>query len=176
MGEAEFRSIIEQITYKPGWAFILGDDGERYFVQASVSVESDLTMDPTRRSAERTPWKSGKRYLSSFMCRQEVVGLVFSLIKDAEEHELREWFRYRGASIFNPHLDPDVLVDVARRKASFCIRVNAMSMAEPVAFSVSFDAAPPSPTPTDADAAETKAGERGTIRMAAPLPRTPHKR
>ncbi len=46
-------------------------------------------------------------------------------------HEVREWFRYRGASIFNPHLDPDVLADVAKKKASFCVRENAMSMEEP---------------------------------------------
>lgn len=130
MGEAEFREIVDAITYKPGWSFLLGRDGERWFLQASVSTESDLTMDPTRRTADRTPWKSGKRYLSPFMCRQEVVGVVFSVIQDAEMHEAREWFRYRGASIFNPHLDPDVLAQVARRRASFCVRADAMGMAE----------------------------------------------
>ena len=130
MGEAEFRGIVDAITYKPGWSFLLGRDGERWFLQASVSTESDLTADPTRRTADRTPWKSGKRYLSPFMCRQEVVGVVFSLIQDAEMHEVREWFRYRGASIFNPHLDPDVLAQVAGRRASFCVRADAMGMAE----------------------------------------------
>lgn len=64
------------------------------------------------------------------MCRQEIVGTAFGLIRDAEEHETREWFRYRGASIFNPHLDPDVLVEVARKKTSFVTRTNAMSMEE----------------------------------------------
>jgi len=130
MTDHEIADLISQITYKPGWTWIVGYDG-RLFVQASVSTDSDLTMDPTGKSAERTPWKSGKRYLSPHMCRQEIIGAVFGLIQDAEMHEVREWFRYRGASIFNPHLDPDVLVEVARRKASFNCRVNAMSMVEP---------------------------------------------
>lgn len=44
--------------------------------------------------------------------------------------EMREFFRYRGASIYNPHIDPDVLVDVARKASSFNMRDNAMSMTE----------------------------------------------
>lgn len=127
---AEIAKIVSAITYKPGWTLRLGRDGKRLFVQAEVSIESDLTRDPTGRTDGRTPWKSGKRYLSSYMCRQEIVGTVFGLIQDAEMHELREWFRYRGAAIYNPHLDPDVLADVARRKTSFCLRQNAMTMEE----------------------------------------------
>lgn len=130
MGEREIRALVGAITYKPGWEFIVGRDGARLFVQASVSVESDLTMDPTRRNPERTPWKSGKRHFSPFMCRQEIVGTVLGLIKDAEMHEVHEWFRYRGAAIYNPHLDPDALVAVARKRSSFNVRENAMSMEE----------------------------------------------
>lgn len=130
MTEFEIASIVDAISYKPGWRFDIGRDGERLYLQATVSVQSDLTMDPTRRTLARTPWKSGKRYLSPFMCRQEIVGAVFGLIQDAEMHEVREWFRYRGASIYNPHLDPDALVEVARKAASFNVRDNAMSMVE----------------------------------------------
>lgn len=130
MSPQEIANIIGSITYKPGWRFLIGQDGERQFIQAAVSEESDLTLDPTRRTATRTPWKSGKRYLSPHMCRQEIVGTVLGLIKDAETHEIHEWFRYRGAAIYNPHLDPDVLVEVARRKSSFNVRENAMSMIE----------------------------------------------
>lgn len=132
MTPQDFADIVSNITYKPGWSFALQQDGDRWYIQASVSEESDLTLDPTRKNPNRTPWKSGKRYLSPFMCKQEVVGVVFGLIKDAEMHEIHEWFRYRNASIYNPHLDPDVLVEVARKKASFNVRTNAMSMVETV--------------------------------------------
>lgn len=63
------------------------------------------------------------------MCRQEIVGVVFALIKDAELHEIHEWFRYKGRSIYNPHLDPDVLADVASRKESFVTRDDSMTNA-----------------------------------------------
>ena len=131
MDEREITSILSAITYKPGWSIRLGYDRDRPYIQASVSTLSELSLDASKRDGTRVPWKSAKRYLSEHMCRQEIVGAVLGLIQDAEMHEVREWFRYRGASIFNPHLDPDVLADVAKKKASFCVRENAMSMEEP---------------------------------------------
>lgn len=130
MTPLEMLHVVKQITYKPGWV-ILFVPGERSYVQLAVSLESDASLDSVKRDGTRTPWKSGKRYLSEHMCRQEIVGVVFSLIKDAEMHEVHEWFRYKNASIYNPHLDPDVLAEVARKRSSFVTRENAMSMDEP---------------------------------------------
>lgn len=128
---SEIREIVEAITYKPGWTVHLLMDGAlRPYVQLEVSTESDASLDSVARDGSRAPWKSGKRYLSIHMCRQEIVGTVFDLIKAAELHETHEWFRYRGASIYNPHLDPDVLVKVARKRSSFVTRDNAMTMEE----------------------------------------------
>lgn len=135
----EVAEIVDACTYKPGWHICLRADPMqsqpdhpsqmRYFIQ--------LEVDATARAAvgsvaphDVEPWKSGKRYISLHMCRQEIVGVIFDLIKGAEDHELREWFRYQGAAIYNPHLDPDVLAEVARRKASFVMRDNAMNMKE----------------------------------------------
>lgn len=133
MTNEEMFAVVSRITYKPGWHIgfyaVAADPDSRPYVQITVSTVSDATMDPTGRTSERTPWKSGKRYLSPHMCRQEVVGAVFDLIKAAEMHETHEWFRYRGASIYNPHLDPDVLAVVARRKDALNVRENAMDPA-----------------------------------------------
>lgn len=126
----DILEIVDSISYKPGWHLALLMDGDRPYFQLSVGVASDASLDSVRRDGTRTPWKSGKRYLSFYMCRQEIVGAAFALIKDAEMHEVHEWFRYRGASIYNPHLDPDVLVTVARKASSFVTRKNAMSMEE----------------------------------------------
>lgn len=128
----EMGRILEAITYKPGWSISLYVEADgpkgwgRPYIQITVDATSDATLDPTGRTSERTPWKSGKRYLSPHMCRQEIVGVVFDLIKAAELHEVHEWFRYKGASIYNPHLDPDVLAEVARKRSSFNVRENAM--------------------------------------------------
>lgn len=121
----EMREIVRSITYKPGWAinFYQEPTEQRPYVQLYVT-ETVAARDS--RTGHHVPWKSAKRYLSRHMCRQEIVGAVFGLIRDAEEHETREWFRYRGASIYNPHLDPEALWEVARKADSFNVRENAM--------------------------------------------------
>lgn len=131
----EMHNIVSQITYRPGWTIILGRDKaspswgkHRPFIQIEVSTESEASLSPF--TGEREAWKSGKHYLSHHMCRQEIVGAVFGAIKAAEEHEMKEWFRYKGASIYNPHLDPDALADLARYWKNFNVRENAMSMEE----------------------------------------------
>lgn len=126
MGYEDIANIVNQIRYKPGWTIKfrwLPED--RPFIQIEVSELSDASLSPF--TGEREAWKSGKHYLSKHMCRQEIVGAVFGAIKAAEEHEMREWFRYKGASIYNPHLDPDVLAEVAKKKTSFNLRQNAMN-------------------------------------------------
>lgn len=131
MDTREIITIISQITYKPGWDILVGMDNGRVYAQVSVDASTEAAMDSCSKTGERVPWKGGKRYFSPFMCRQEIVGACYGLIEDAESHEMREWFRYKGASIYNPHLDPDVLVDIARKKSSFNIRENAMTLEEP---------------------------------------------
>ncbi|MNF29691.1 hypothetical protein D3C85_851500 [compost metagenome] len=120
----QMREIVNAITYKPDWTIHLKDDGDRLYVQIEATTLDSITREPTT-------WKSGKNYLSPFMCRQEVVGVVFGAIEKAEIHEMREFFRYKGASIYNPHLDPEALVELASRKENFNMRDNAMSMDEP---------------------------------------------
>ena len=116
--------IVKSITYKPGWTIALGHDGHRPFVQLTVTAPAAAAV--CAQSGEPAEWKSAKHYLSSHMCRQEIVGVVFTAIKQAEEHEMREWFRYRGASIFNAHLDPDKLAEFAGRKENFQFRDDPM--------------------------------------------------
>ncbi|AHC30564.1 hypothetical protein CC53_gp147 [Rhizobium phage vB_RleS_L338C] len=112
MTNEEILEIISQVTYKPGWKVLFGIDGEdtdnpRAFAQISVDGTTEASLDACARDGTRTPWKGSKRFFSPYMCRQEIVGACFGLIQDAESHEMREWFRYRGASIYNPHLDPE---------------------------------------------------------------------
>lgn len=125
----EMTELVSAITYRPGWDILIKKDGEgRPFVQIAVSTESEASLSPF--TGQREAWKSGKHYLSPHMCRQEVVGAVFGAIRAAEEHEMKEWFRFRGASIYNPHMDPEALVQLARWRYNFNFRENAMSMEE----------------------------------------------
>jgi hypothetical protein len=122
----EIKHIVNQIDYKPNWHFdlVLEKAGGRPYLQAHFVPDN-----PVEES-----WKSAKVYLSYHMCRQEIVGSVFKMIRDAEEHEMREAFRYRGVSIYNCHLDPDWLsdqiMDVRNSRQHINVRENAMSMEE----------------------------------------------
>ncbi|QIG68290.1 hypothetical protein EVB57_013 [Rhizobium phage RHph_Y1_20] len=130
----QIEELVGSCSYKPGWTVHLHGDGDRPYIQIEVSVEAEASMEsagPTK--GRRSSWNGSKVYLSQHMCRQEIVSAVYGAIERAELHEIREWFRYRGASIFNPHLDPDVLAEVARKKSSFNVRANAMSMDEGIA-------------------------------------------
>lgn len=131
LSSAEMVEIINAVTYKPGWTIYASveDDG-RVCGQVGVDETTEAALEAQKRDGTREPWKSGKKFISTWACRQEVVGAVFATIQDAESHEMREWFRYRGAAIYNPHLDPDVLVAIARKASSFNVRENAMTLEE----------------------------------------------
>lgn len=124
-----FIKIIAEITYKPGWYFRVGFDANRLWFQVGVTEEAEISFDPI--AGKKVPWRGAKHYMSPHMCRNEIVSMVHHAIERAELHEVNEWFRYKGASIFNPHLDPDALVEVARFLKNFDTRDNAMTMEEP---------------------------------------------
>lgn len=119
----DVKSIVGQCSYKKGWELSVTLDKKGVYIQIKN------TTGVCSITSEHSPWVSGKRYLSEWMCKQEIVGVVFALIKDAEMHELHEFFRYKGAAIYNPHLDPDVLVEVAKKKSSFICREDSMTNA-----------------------------------------------
>ena len=120
------------IRYKPGWSILVREDsGDRPYIQIAVDERAEASTTACGPDyGKRQPWRSGKHYLSPHMCKQEIVGAVFGAIQAAEMHELREWFRYKNATIYNPHLDPDALVPFAKRLENFNFRNNAMSMKE----------------------------------------------
>lgn len=121
LDDSQLSGLVSACTYKPGWRlnFNASHGNRPAYIQWEVDGLDSSTGKPTQ-------WKSGKRHLSPHMCKQEVVAAVFSLALQAEEHECREWFRYRGSCIYNPHLCPDALAELASKKSSFNIRQNAM--------------------------------------------------
>ena len=129
---SEIVEIVNAISYKPNWVFEVHGAPDRNPPHVRPYLQATVTDTPDSQTGELTLWKSAKHYLSYHMCRQEIVGTVFRLIRDAEEHEMREWFRYRGRGIYNPHIDPDALVDALRLygHSAFVMRENAMTMEE----------------------------------------------
>lgn len=131
MTPAEIIKIAQSITYKPGWTVhVWAEMDGTVIAQIGVDDTTEASLDAQKRDGTRTPWRGGTKYLNKHMCRQEIVGAIYGAIKDAEIHEFREWFRYRGRAIDNPHIDPDALWEIAGKASSFNIRENAMTMEE----------------------------------------------
>ena len=118
----QIHIIVQTITYKPDWVI--------YYNQVHSYIQIHVINSIDSVTGKLTEWKSGKRYLDKYMCRQEIVGAVYGLIEAAELHEMREWFRYRGKSIYNPHIDPDKLVEMMQAEKVITCRKNAMLMGE----------------------------------------------
>lgn len=119
----QIADLVSCVTYKPGWHIHLRADKARPYIQVEATTLDSQTLTSTK-------WKGAKHYLSYHMCRQEVIGTCHHAIERAELHEMNEFFRYKGAAIYNPHLDPDALVPVAKKISSYSLRENAMSMEE----------------------------------------------
>jgi len=124
----DFQNLVSQIRYKTGWLFHVKQDNRGVYLQIAVTAEADVSIDPF--TGETTPWSGAKHYLSPHMCDSEVVGSVFDAIRRAEEHEMREWFRFKNRPIYNPHISVHVLHSIAGKLANLDLRDNAMTMVE----------------------------------------------
>jgi hypothetical protein len=107
---ARFEEIVGEIKYRD-WKFLLVAEGHSGKIYLQVSfVGSDIV------TGEDVEQRGRKWYLSEHMTKSEVVLTAFKAVQTAEEHELRERFRYRGRLIFGPHFDVDELWKIADGK------------------------------------------------------------
>lgn len=106
-----FDEVQAEITYKPGYALLLKPDtftpGSRWYYQVQCERPDAIT-------GEMGTGYGGKAYLSPHATRSELVQTAFGLFKAYEEHEAREFFRWRGEQVFGPHMDVIALSSIAR--------------------------------------------------------------
>lgn len=111
----EVRSVIQGITYKPGWTF----EVQRVPMwgpspSAPVSTEAQLVITAKVLAADG----SGEiisvvdRYtlnpydvhdLQGLEARQYLLLVVRERLDAAERHEMKEWFKYQGRHVEDPH-------------------------------------------------------------------------
>ncbi len=65
-------------------------------------------------TGEPMAWKGRKWRLSRHMEDGEIVQTAFLAVRQAQEHELREQFTYKGVAVFGPHFDIERLVELAQ--------------------------------------------------------------
>jgi hypothetical protein len=102
--------IVEQVEYKD-WLIRINRKDSHLFVQAVwYDEEEQLSRE----------W-----FISPRMTHSDVVRTIFAMILMAEEHEVRERFRYKNRRIFGPHFDANVMVDIAGKKSNLDIAEEA---------------------------------------------------
>lgn len=105
-----FAEVRAEITYKAGYELLLKPDaaiaGGRWFYQVHAERLDAITGEPGTG-------RGGKAYLSPHATRSELVQTAFGLFKAFEEHESREFFRWRNTQVFGPHFDVIALSMVA---------------------------------------------------------------
>jgi len=105
LSQRDFQVILERIEYqRPGretWSLVVnrGYDDRLY-----LQVHSD---------GGEIFWVGRKWFLSPYMCVSEFVRTAFKAIQAAEEHEMCEHFKYKQVAIFTPHINVDMLVNMA---------------------------------------------------------------
>lgn len=106
----DFYRILRAVDY-PGFTFLVSEEAEGggLYLQIAATTPCNVTGEPLH-------WKGRKWRLSRHMTKSEVVQTAFKAVLTAIEHEAREQFTYRGQSIFDPHYDVDLLVDLRRRE------------------------------------------------------------
>lgn len=93
--------LLSRIQYKD-WSFRVGSD-------RGTDAEGRWWLQ-----VEFGEWRGRKWFLSKHMTDSEVVATAFKACLTAEEHECREAFRYRGMTVFGPHIDVDRMADLLR--------------------------------------------------------------
>lgn len=95
-----FEEVLDEVTYKPGYQLLLRLDteGSRWYFQVQCERIDAITGTPGIGYG-------GKAYLSPHATLSELVQTAFGLFKSYEEHESREFFRWRGEQVFGPHID-----------------------------------------------------------------------
>ncbi|MCB0355509.1 MAG: hypothetical protein KDD40_00790, partial [Bdellovibrionales bacterium] len=120
--QAKFQSYLDEISVSD-WTFYLGKDPgqeQRLYLQARFKDYDSYSQSVIEE-------RSGKRYLSVYMTKNEVIQQALSLALVAIEHQVRKNFFYKKQRIFGPHFNVDMLTEA---KQSSSIDVSANNNAE----------------------------------------------
>lgn len=101
LSTTEIEEILGTVQYRD-WQFILGEDGDRAYLQVQFDAPDMTTGEPELQ-------RGRKWFLSPHMTKSEIVTTSLKAVLTAVEHEAREDFKYKGKAIFGPHWDVDAL-------------------------------------------------------------------
>lgn len=102
--------VLDLVEYRD-WSFEMrqGRDGD-----GRIALRVSFFAADTAQPGAPLERQFGRWWLITHsMTNSEIVQTAFLAIKTAEEHELREHFRFRGEPIFGPHFSVDALAKLS---------------------------------------------------------------
>jgi hypothetical protein len=113
----DIRRVLDDIRFND-WVFDLRIESGRPYLRVRFA-------GPCNTTGTIQEWEGRKWFLSAEASRTEIVQTAFKAVITALEHEARETFRYKGAAIFGPHFDCDLLVELCKRSDALDARHEA---------------------------------------------------
>lgn len=102
----DVMKVLVRISYKD-WQLCYRYDGDRLMIYWDFAAPCTTTGIVQR-------WQSRKWPLSMHMVEGEIVQTAFMAALQAEEHESRESFKYKGIAPFNPHIKFAAIMESAQ--------------------------------------------------------------
>ncbi|MDX1532584.1 MAG: hypothetical protein R3230_00035 [Nitrosopumilaceae archaeon] len=111
--QIKFNKWASQVEYKD-YEFNVHVDGDdnRLYLQLEWEDECLVSKTKDKTISGGFTQKSRKWFLSKHMTKSEFVQTCLKAVLTAEEHEIRERFRYKDQPIFRPHYDVDILHNI----------------------------------------------------------------
>lgn len=95
----EVRAVLAEVTYRPGWRFVLADDPyEGPAVWVLAEVENSYQPGTTTDLGIETFVP-----LAALAGREEFLEWLLNRCIRLESHEAREWFKVGGKPFRDPH-------------------------------------------------------------------------
>lgn len=104
MTEEKLRGILSNISFRDWW-FEVQNKGDGFLMQA-------VFMGPDTITGKVEEQRCRKWYISSHAVDGEVVRTAWKAIEAAVVHEAAEEFYYKATRIYDPHRDPEALINI----------------------------------------------------------------
>lgn len=105
----EIKAVVKNCDF-PNYTFIVDTDGRGEMYLRAEYWEADTeTFQESKQVTRR--W-----FLNPFQTESEITQTAFKCVITSMEHRVREWFKYKGESVYSPHFDVNALVEICRAK------------------------------------------------------------
>lgn len=102
------RRASELVTYKPGCSFSVEEQDDKIAIVMSrmapdTRMPTEIATIRFTRIIDENEVNAGEKDFAE--------RLFYNVIRDAEMHEVDEWFRFRGVCVHDPHPENVATVD-----------------------------------------------------------------